>query len=482
MNRNTASGDVQGLGRLSEDLLPSNLPLSILCMQACCLYAFQSWESDLSAKENIVQDAAGLLIASIQLHYKELDIVETTERTTGQKVPTLLLLSKLSLFSSFFEASMSTAKMQALWEEQKLFESGVSLGLAIIPIVLCVVPLHEKNYLVRFFLEKSGYYGGSHADSIKECPMLGSSSKSVRAFEKAAELDIYCALYESTRFRNENQEWNSFDLALYSATEIALLTGCQMFACRVIEQTKDILFLAKWYSNLFAGGHSGTLQLIVTSILDRMIDLNVDISPYIGYRTDIIQCLPWIAGAMMQHSYTSAEESGAMLAKKITLFPQIDVGKIAVWILELVQCIDIPLSVRDRTAHAMSSFASSPHRRKVSAVEIQGLTNGFIQDIFGQDKIADCPSVGNLIELHNKVAPTFWISHEAAQIVSILTEQKGIVFAMSKRSTSHSLCGGISHSYMSERGKYRVQALHHSYMWFEVVKECIVIIEGWFPR
>ena len=115
------------------------------------------------------------------------------------------------------------------------------------------------------------------------------------------------------------------------------------------------------------------------------------------------------------------------------------------WILELVQCIDIPLSVRDRTAHAMSSFASSPHRRKVSAVEIQGLTNGFIQEIFGQDKIVDCPSVGNLIELHNKVAPTFWIPHEAAQIESILTEQKGIVFAMSKKEALPIVCAAAFH-------------------------------------
>ena len=93
---------------------------------------------------------------------------------------------------------------------------------------------------------------------------------SVKSFEKAAALDVYCALYESTRYRNENQKWNStlrVDLAFYSATEIALRTGCQMFACRVVEQSKEILLLAKWYSNLFAGGHSGSLQLIVTSIL-----------------------------------------------------------------------------------------------------------------------------------------------------------------------------------------------------------------------
>eukprot|EP00956_Cyclotella_meneghiniana_P008890 scaffold12152_cov52-Cyclotella_meneghiniana.AAC.8 len=261
----TASGDVQGLGRLSRDLLPSNLPLSILCMQARCLYAFQTQGSDLSTQKNIVDDAADVLIAFIKSHYKELDIVEATEPTTGQKPPSLLLLSKLTLFSSFFEASSSTAKMQALLDEKKLFESGALLGLAIIPIVLRTIPLREKDYLVKRFLEKSGYVG-PHAGSIEEFPTLGSSSKSVKSFVKAAALDVYCALYESTRYRNENQKWNStlrVDLAFYSATEIALRTGCQMFACRVVEQSKEILLLAKWYSNLFAGGHSELYPVVV---------------------------------------------------------------------------------------------------------------------------------------------------------------------------------------------------------------------------
>eukprot|EP00956_Cyclotella_meneghiniana_P008878 scaffold12151_cov40-Cyclotella_meneghiniana.AAC.2 len=141
----TASGDVQGLGRLSRDLLPSNLPLSILCMQARCLYAFQTQGSDLSTQKNIVEDAADVLIASIKLHYQELDIVDTTEPTTGHKAPSLVLLSKLTLFSSFFEASSSTAKMQALLDEKKLFESSAPLGLAIIPIVLHTIPLREKD-------------------------------------------------------------------------------------------------------------------------------------------------------------------------------------------------------------------------------------------------------------------------------------------------------------------------------------------------
>jgi hypothetical protein len=112
-----------------------------------------------------------------------------------------------------------------------------------------------------------------------------------------------------------------YKTTLFSATQIALLTGCEAFAAGFITDGPRSVFvlrsLAKFYTHFFVNGYTHRFKLITNTILD--IFLSVSIAPFGGDKNALLHCLPWVAVAFLQHSCATAEESGAAIAKLAVL-------------------------------------------------------------------------------------------------------------------------------------------------------------------
>jgi hypothetical protein len=106
------SRNVQGLQRLSQDLLVSNPSLRILCMQAQILSSLEDSSHDYCTDSKIVESAAEFFNSFIELYGEQSDEIET--ECLVALIPSLALISKSAFILALLQASKSTAEMQSI--------------------------------------------------------------------------------------------------------------------------------------------------------------------------------------------------------------------------------------------------------------------------------------------------------------------------------------------------------------------------------
>jgi hypothetical protein len=360
---------------------------------------------------------------------------------SSHAVPSLADLSKLSVVCLFLEASKSTAGMQSLLEKKEIQDSGLSLPFAIIAIVLCSIsrkssiPLSLKDCLVKYFLEKTGLY--------KDSDVLTQIIPSPKG------ANVYFALYEVTRRIKTllgprlNLSWDYnfwYKTTLFSATQIALLTGCEAFAAGFITDGPRSVFvlrsLAKFYTHFFVNGYTHRFKLITNTILD--IFLSVSIAPFGGDKNALLHCLPWVAVAFLQHSCATAEESGAAIAKLAVLISG-GYNNYAIESLRVISRIDVRDQSDDLGYHDMALFAQSSRRKKITYAERRMIVLGFIRELFRAD-ILNSSFVAECMRIYCIVDRKFYAPSHAIEIDGILSEPTGILCTLSAKQSLFVTC------------------------------------------
>eukprot|EP00985_Skeletonema_marinoi_P000880 scaffold360_cov77-Skeletonema_marinoi.AAC.5 len=245
----------KGLVRLSKDLVSTNPCASVLCIQAHILGTLETLGSDrVRAPKATTPTPFDNLADILKKAWFTPAAVEGQVDLCGVpgKVPSLRLLTTISLARSFLCAAASTSEMQAILEQHNFTECGISPLLATIaiatratrtengiPLGTSIKILLSKTGLLSVRVQQSEY-------SFSTTDFISGSLTDFRnvpdGFSRKDYLDLVCFLYESAKFLIEEgcRSVFCFTLALFSSVQIGVRTGCESFALDVIGSLKEV--------------------------------------------------------------------------------------------------------------------------------------------------------------------------------------------------------------------------------------------------
>ncbi|KAL7549359.1 hypothetical protein ACHAWF_012630, partial [Thalassiosira exigua] len=445
-----ASGNLEGLARLSRDLVKSDPNSSLLCMQAHIIGMEKHGKVE---HIKSIEDFANLF----RSNWIVSDVEKQCKESSTPDMPPLHLICTMSTARLFLQSAMSTSVTQDLMEKKYFIESGLSLGVVAIAIASCSKDSIQE-FLSKtgiFCVNKNGYSGllikfGYYPASLGQ-----------RAF-----LDVCCAIYESAIILMKNGCKAVFcvDLALLSAVQISVMTGCEIFALNVIQGLKDLkegqfepfpstsplTCLTVCYAVLFSAGLTDSLPRIATSLLDTF--LKVKICPSLRRsissiaNEDVEEAGLWAAIAYRHHGQSVHEVVTLLFNHIIELnkpeeeddYYQGNFEARVVRAAWKISHIDkAGHSVEGE--HSMTLFANSSRRKLMSEVERNEMLSGFISWLF-EASISFCPAaIANCVDIHRRIDASFW-QYEASEVGERLSTLTGVSLALSKKKSLRHTC------------------------------------------
>lgn len=241
------SKNVEGLSQLSKDLLSTNPCASVLCIHAHIIGVMEGLESQNCHKfpeegiDNLVDILGGKWFKPPGNDKFTSLAIQERHGADRLDVPSLHLLSIVSLAEAMLRAAKSTSDMQAILEQQHFAECGISPLLATIAITARATSTKANvgtlDALLKHLLGSSGLrilaVNDGHGGVSGWLTRFGLIPK---ALGEKDYLELVCFLYKSARFLIEKGCGSQFcfTLALFSSVQIGVMTGYESVAMDMI--------------------------------------------------------------------------------------------------------------------------------------------------------------------------------------------------------------------------------------------------------